>query len=132
MPSKTVLSVGQCRPDNAAITHFLTSNFDVRILRADLADEALQQLSENHVDLVLINRKLDADYSDGMLILEAIKSNPAIAGVPVMLVSNFPEWQEKAVSAGGIYGFGKSELRSADAISRVAEALGLKPETAEA
>ncbi len=130
MPLRTVLSVGQCRPDNAAITHFLTSNFDVEILRADLADQALQALRENSVDLVLINRKLDADYSDGMLILEAIKSNPATADIPVMLVSNFPECQEKAVAAGAVYGFGKAELRSPDAVNRVAQALGVTVQTA--
>lgn len=125
MPSKTVLSVGQCRPDTAALTHFLTSNFDVSVLKADLADEALQTVSTQPVDLVLINRKLDADYSDGMKILEALKANPQTADVPVMLVSNFPEWQEKAVAAGALYGFGKAELRSPESVSRVAEALGI-------
>ena len=99
MVQKTVLSIGQCRPDNAAINHFLTSNFDVQVLTTDRMDDSMQALQSHSIDLILINRKLDADYSDGMEILKAIKQNPATAHVPVMLVSNFPEWQEKAGSS---------------------------------
>lgn len=95
---KTVLSVGQCRPDQAAITHFLTANFAVHILTADTMADTVELLQSQAVDLVLINRKLDADYSDGMEILKYIRSQPHLKSVAVMLVSNFPEWQEKAVA----------------------------------
>ena len=125
MPSKTVLSIGQCRPDNAAITHFLTSNFDVDVLATDLVDDSLTALQKHSVDLILINRKLDADYSDGMEIMNLIKSNPQTDPIPVMLVSNFPESQEQAVEAGAIYGFGKAELSSPETVERVRNALGL-------
>ncbi|MEZ6132076.1 MAG: response regulator [Planctomycetaceae bacterium] len=124
MPSRTVLSIGQCRPDHAAIQHFLTSRFDTQVLAADHADESLRILEQHSIDLVLINRKLDADYSDGMEILKAIKQNPATAHVPVMLVSNFPEWQEKAVNCGATYGFGKAELNSAEVTERLRGVLG--------
>ena len=125
MPSKTVLSIGQCRPDNAAITHFLTSNFDVDVLATDLADDSLTALQANSVDLILINRKLDTDYSDGMEIMKLIKSDPRIEQIPVMLISNFAESQEQAVEAGATYGFGKAELSSPETIERVRGALGL-------
>lgn len=120
---RTVLSVGQCRPDNAAITHFLKSNFDVEVITSDLPTDTSTSISENAVDLVLINRKLDADYSDGMDILRSLKADDATAGIPVMLVSNFAEWQEKAVEAGALYGFGKSELTSPETLQRVKSAL---------
>lgn len=120
---RTVLSVGQCRPDNAAITHFLKSNFDVEVITSDLPTDTATSISENAVDLVLINRKLDADYSDGMDILRSLKADDATAGIPVMLVSNFAEWQEKAVEAGALYGFGKSELTSPETLQRVKSAL---------
>ncbi|MFY9254378.1 MAG: response regulator [Fuerstiella sp.] len=123
--SKTVLSIGQCRPDTAAINHFLTSNFSVKVLTAELPDDAADALAKNTVDLVLINRKLDADYSDGMEILRTIKSDPRTADIPVMLVSNFSEWQEKAVHAGAVYGFGKAELNSPETVTRVRAALDL-------
>lgn len=125
MTSKTVLNVGQCRPDTAAITHFLTSNFGATVVNAALPADCMAAMAEHTVDLVLINRKLDADYSDGMEILKAIKADPALAEIPVMLVSNFPEWQEKAVDAGATYGFGKAELNFAETIERVRGALGL-------
>ncbi|MEO1981440.1 MAG: response regulator, partial [Fuerstiella sp.] len=125
MPSKIVLSVGQCRPDNAAITHFLTSNFDVEVLATDLVDDSLTALQKNSVDLILINRKLDTDYSDGMEIMKQIRSNPQTEQIPVMLISNFPESQEQAVAAGATYGFGKAELSSPETVQRVRDALGL-------
>ena len=125
MPLRTVLSIGQCRPDNAAITHFLTSNFDVKVLETDLADDSLAALQSSSVDLILINRKLDADYSDGMEIMKLIKSNPQTEQIPVMLISNFPESQEQAVEAGATYGFGKAELSSPETVERVRDALGL-------
>ncbi|MEP3478041.1 MAG: hypothetical protein ABJZ55_02225 [Fuerstiella sp.] len=123
--SKTVLNVGQCRPDTAALGHFLKSNFGAAMISTDLLDDTMQALRDQAIDLVLINRKLDADYSDGMAILAAIKQDDDLSKIPVMLVSNFPEWQEKAVEAGAIYGIGKAELASAEATDRVREALGL-------
>lgn len=124
MSKKTVLSVGQCRPDHAAISHFLTSNFDVQVLSSDLLTDTQQILSENTVDLILINRKLDADYSDGMNILAEVKQDDATSHIPVMLVSNFPDAQEAAVEAGATYGFGKAELNSQDTVGRVRGVLG--------
>lgn len=123
MTQHTVLSVGQCRPDQAAITQFLKANFDVQVATADLPDEAVSYLRDHGAALVLINRKLDADYSDGMEILDRIKSDEALADTPVMLVSNFPEWQEKAVEQGAVYGFGKAELNSPDVVQRLSSVL---------
>jgi len=36
------------------------------------------------------------------------------SAAPVMLVSNCPEYQETAVTAGAVLGFGKAEIRAAD------------------
>lgn len=123
--SKTVLNVGQCRPDTAALAHFLKSNFGASMISTDLMDDTMQALRDQAIDLVLINRKLDADYSDGMAILKAMKQDEGLSSIPVMLVSNFAEWQEKAVESGAIYGIGKAELATAEATERVREALGL-------
>lgn len=107
--SKRVLSVGQCVPDHTTLTSYLRGNFDAQVVKVDLADEALAALREQAYDLVLINRKLDADYSDGLEILRAIKADPALAAVPVMLVTNYVEHQDAAVAAGAVRGFGKLE-----------------------
>ena len=124
MSTKTVVSVGQCRPDSAAIRHFLSSNFSAKVIDTDLMDDSLQALKDNSVDLILINRKLDADYSDGMAILTAVLNDPATSQIPVMLVSNFPDAQQAAVEAGATYGFGKAELNSPETVERVRAALG--------
>ena len=119
MTKKTVLSIGQCRPDQAAISHYLTSHFGAIVLTADLAADAYQALKAHTIDLVLINRKLDADYSDGMEILEQILADKTTATLPVMLVSNFAEWQDKAVALGATYGFGKAELNHPETKQRL-------------
>lgn len=117
--SKRVLSVGQCVPDQAGITRLLKSRFDVEVIEADTGLETLDLLRKQRYDLVLINRKLDIDYSDGTNILRNIKSDPQLADVPVMLVTNYPEHQENAVAAGAERGFGKAELGSPDVVTRL-------------
>ena len=123
MTQKTVLSIGQCRPDQAAISHYLTSHFGAKILTADLPADAYQMLKTHSVDLVLVNRMLDADGSDGMRILQQIREDETTGTVPVMLVSNFEEWQQKAVALGAKYGFGKAELNQSDTRQRLSAVL---------
>jgi two-component system chemotaxis response regulator CheY len=108
--TKRVLDVGQCGPDHATIRDFLTANFACEVVQSlDLAD-TLAELRSGHFDLVLVNRKLDADYSDGIEILRAIKAAPEIAHVPVMLVTNYADHQDAAEAAGAHRGFGKLEF----------------------
>ena len=123
MAQKIVLSIGQCRPDQAAISHYLTSHFGATVLAADLSTDAYQLLRSQSVDLILVNRKLDADYSDGMEILQALCADEIWKAIPVMLVSNFPEWQEKAVALGAVYGFGKAELNRPETKMRLSAVL---------
>ena len=120
---KRVLNVGQCDPDHATICRYLTREFDVEIERARLPADTLSALRGGAFDLVLINRKLDEDYSDGIEILRAIKTDPALASVPVMLVTNYPEHQQAAVNAGAAYGFGKLEFAQPETRDRLAKFL---------
>ena len=71
---------------------------------------ALDELRRAPFDLVLVNRRLDSDGSDGLEIIRAIKADPQLAAVPVMLVTNYPEYQDQAIAAGAVPGFGKAEL----------------------
>jgi len=125
MADKVVLSVGQCRPDSAAIGHYLRSNFGAEVVTADTAAAALQLLAERSFQLVLLNRILDADGSEGMQILHEIRRQERWQELPVTLVSNYAEWQQKAVAAGALPGFGKAELNRPETRQRVAEALGV-------
>ncbi len=117
--SKHVLSVGQCIPDYGALSRFLKSTFDVQIENVDTGPDALDRLRKRSYDLVLINRKLDIDYSDGTEILRLIKADPQLANVPVMIVTNYAEHQQNAVALGAEYGFGKDELGMSDTIARL-------------
>lgn len=111
---KRVLDVGNCAPDHAAIRRMLEGEFAAEVVQAHGAEDTLETLRGEPFDLVLVNRRLDRDYGDGMEIVKQIKAHPVLSRLPVMLVSNYPEHQEKAVQAGAEPGFGKSELLSAE------------------
>jgi CheY-like chemotaxis protein len=121
--SKRVLSVGQCSPDHATISRYLNRNFNCEIAKADDAAEALAQMKSGRFDLVLVNRKLDIDYSDGVEVIRQIKLDPTIADVPVMLVTNYPEHQDAAIAEGAIRGFGKLEFDKPETRERIAAVL---------
>ncbi|MBT4864011.1 MAG: hypothetical protein HON53_02675 [Planctomycetaceae bacterium] len=121
--SKRVLNVGQCAFDQAGISRFLRQHFDVVVDPADHLDDAMESLRGGQFDLVLVNRQLDFDGSDGMVVVESIKSDSETANVSVMLVSNFADAHERAVKAGAEIGFGKAELGDAAVIERLAKFL---------
>ena len=119
--TKTVLDIGNCNPDHDAITKMLTSNYDVVVLRAHELSDATQILSHKKVDLIVINRKLDIDYSDGIEILRHLKQDDAYKEIPTMIITNYAEPQLAAVADGAEYGFGKlqySEPTTRDRLSR--------------
>jgi CheY-like chemotaxis protein len=122
--TKRVLNVGQCGPDHATIRGYLTNMFDCDVVQTHGLSDTLNELKTGPVHLVLINRKLDADYSDGIEILRAIKADDATKDVPVMLVTNYPEHQDSAEQAGALRGFGKLEFDRADTKERLAAVLG--------
>lgn len=121
---KRVLDVGNCVPDHAAIRTLVTGNFDATVVQTHGAKDTLEELRRQPFDLVLINRKLDRDYSDGIEILRQIKSDPQIAKTPVMLITNYADHQAQAVAAGAEPGFGKLELHDAATHEKLARFLG--------
>ena len=117
--SKRVLDVGNCVPDHAAIRRLIEGHFDASVAQANDLAGAVAELERQSADLVLVNRKLDLDYSDGMAILRHLKSDPRWAKVPVMLITNYPEYQAEAVAAGAEPGFGKQELRNNETLEKL-------------
>ena len=122
--TKRVLDVGQCNPDHSAIRRLLERTFQAQVVRTHELQDTLQALREQTYDLVLINRKLDIDYSDGMDILRELKEVAELSHIPVMLVTNFPEYQAAAVEAGGVPGFGKDELNQPGTVEKLKKYLG--------
>jgi CheY-like chemotaxis protein len=117
--TKRVLDVGNCPPDHAAIRQLIEGNFDAVVVQAHQADDALSLMAQQQFDLILINRKLDCDYSDGLAIIRRIKSTPAVAAVPVMMLTNYDEHQQAALRAGAERGFGKLELDDPATLDRL-------------
>jgi CheY-like chemotaxis protein len=122
--TKRVLDVGNCVPDHSAITHFLTKNFDCEVLQADKADDALATLKRQPVDLIVVNRKLDCDYSDGLEVIRQIKAEPELKDIPAMLITNYAEHQEQAMAIGAVRGFGKLEYGKSETLERLKPILG--------
>lgn len=122
--TKRVLSVGQCVPDASALSRFLMTHFQVQIDESDVEHDTLERLKSTAYDLVMINRKLDADYSDGIELIQKIRNTPDVQPCTLMLVSNYPEYQEQAVGVGAAYGIGKNEYRDPQTVARLLPYLG--------
>lgn len=105
-----ILIVGQCDFDYQRISFVISKMYAAEIHRADLFDDAIQQALEQPYALILINRLLDLDRSEGMEILHELKSNPRTDDIPVMIISNYQDAQDIAVAAGASPGFGKAAL----------------------
>ncbi|RIK76006.1 MAG: response regulator [Planctomycetota bacterium] len=123
-PQRRVLDVGNCRPDHAAIRRLVEGGFGAEVVQAHGLDDALAELLSGRFDLVLVNRKLDRDYSDGIDIIRAVKADPALATTPIMLVTNYAEHQDAAVALGAERGFGKLEFDKPETRERLARFLG--------
>ena len=109
-PAKRVLDAGQCDLDHAAICAVLVSRFGADVDRAHTIDQALAMLRKRVYDLILVNRILHLDRSEGIELVRRLRSDPALSKVPVMLISNYPQAQQEAVEAGADPGFGKDAL----------------------
>lgn len=121
---KRVLDVGNCPPDHAAICRLVEGGFGAEVVQAHGLDDALVALRGGPFDLVLVNRKLDRDDSDGIEIIKAVKADPALAATPMMLVTNYAEHQDAAVAAGAERGFGKREFDAPQTRDRLGSFLG--------
>ncbi len=108
-PPPRVLEVGNCDPDHAALCTLL-AGFDAEVHRAATPDQALAALQAGTYRLVLVNRVFDSDGTDALPLIQRIKSDRRFREVPVMMISNHPDAQDRAVAAGAIRGFGKADL----------------------
>ena len=119
MANPSVLSVGQCGFDRTKIARHLEQAFGARVVGVENFDEALEALRRERFDLVLVNRVNDSDEAPGVDLIRSVKAEAGLAGVPMMLVSNFPEAQQEAEALGALPGFGKSDLASATTRTRL-------------
>ncbi|GAG36842.1 unnamed protein product, partial [marine sediment metagenome] len=73
--------------------------------------------------LVLVNRIIDRDGSEGIILIQQIKQDKQLLHIPVMMVSNYPEAQSEAVTAGAVRGFGKAELSKSETLEQLEQFL---------
>jgi two-component system chemotaxis response regulator CheY len=110
MTRRKVLSVGQCATDDSKLRRALESRYAIDLVAVDTTEEALTHARQGGYALVLVNRVFDHDESSGLDLIRTLKADPALAALPVMLVSNFPDAQADAVAFGALVGFGKGSL----------------------
>lgn len=118
-----VLDVGQCGPDHSMIRSLVQMNFNAVVERAMTVEAAMEALRREPFDLVLVNRIIDCDGSQGIELVRRAQTDPTLREVPVMLVSDFPQAQSDAVALGAEPGFGKSDLFSRSTLDRLADHL---------
>src|SRR5579864_295707 len=123
MPSRSILSVGQCAFDHNSIARHLQQSFGAQVTAAATATEALEQLRTNRFDLILVNRISVGDRAPGIDLIRILKTDPQLAALPVMLVSNYPDAQKKAIALGALPGFGKAQIREPETQERLARVL---------
>ena len=122
-PKPRILLVGHCIPDAYAIRSALNSLVPEAQVEFVSREDDLATTAPS--SLLLINRALDGDFeaADGV---ELIRSLAGDAGHPrMMLITNFPDAQAAAQSAGALPGFSKREMYAAPTKARVRSALGL-------
>ena len=114
-----VLDVGQCSPDHAGIRSTISRRFDAEIDRVMFVEEAVAAMRSRRYDLVLVNRRIFDDDSDGLELIRRSKADDALKDVPVMMVSNFADAQQAAIAAGAEPGFGKAQLHEESTVERL-------------
>jgi len=122
--AKRLLDVGNCDADFSAVCQLVASNFDVTVTRAHRSQDAIEALRSQDYDLVTVNRLMDRDGSEGLKIIQQMKSDPALSATCVMMITNFEDHQAMAVDAGAEPGFGKSQLGTSETIERLRAFLG--------
>jgi two-component system chemotaxis response regulator CheY len=101
----------------------LQDSFAAEVTPVDDLVQSLACLRGNSYDLVLVNRILDRDGSDGLEVIRQIKTTDGLGDVPVMMITNFPEHQQRAQAAGALDGFGKQALHSDQTRAKLAAVL---------
>lgn len=122
-----VLDVGQCSPDHDAIHQLITAHFDANVDRVMFVEEALEAMHRTRYDLVLVNRVIFDDGSDGMELIQRTRADEALADVPIMMVSNYADAQADALDAGAEPGFGKAHLSDPATLEKLGRHLPSRP-----
>jgi len=109
--SKRIVDVGSCGYDHGMLQRYFSSTFGSSIEQANHWQDLSCLREKGPIDLVLVNRLLDADGSSGLEIVSRIVADGRFAGTITMLVSNHESAQAEAIVRGAKRGFGKAILQ---------------------
>jgi two-component SAPR family response regulator len=112
--AKRLLSVGNCSYDFGNLSTTLQKHFAIELQNVDTAEEADEVLKKQSFDLILVNRLFDVNQDSGIAFIKRHKA--AQLATPMMLLSNFPEYQEEAQAVGAVKGFGKNQVKQPIAV----------------
>ena len=123
MPIQRVALVGHCGFDSGSLSRFAKSFApDAEVVRVN-DQKALDKVAGQGT-LLLVNRVLDGRFNAGGSGIALIKTIAGQADAcPTMLISNYEDAQEEAVSAGALPGFGKSQVGDPATQQRLAAAI---------
>jgi len=109
--TKNVLDIGNCGPDHGSIKSMIESRFDAKVTQANTMKEALPLAPA--ADLILVNRVFDWDSDDGLKAIKTLKESEDSSQTPIMLITNYEQYQTEAAKLGAVAGFGKANLAEA-------------------
>ncbi|QDU34836.1 hypothetical protein KS4_29120 [Poriferisphaera corsica] len=121
MPITQIILVGHCGFDTANLTRFIKKHTDLPIHAAQSPKELTPYLSPDA--LLLINRVIPRAFKlpTGIELIAQLNQQPNPPRS--LLISNFPESQQQAITAGALPGFGKSHLTDQKSIKLLTDAL---------
>lgn len=114
--------------DDQLLSSIIAQRFvreSLRVERAATAEEAMKLLRQSEKpDLLLLDIRLPD--MNGLDLLEQIRANPATAGLPVIVLSNFnaPEDLKRSKDLGVLQHIQKVSLTPAEIVEVVGKALG--------
>jgi len=111
--------VGHCGVDGPRLEATISRICDDADVTTANDPDALAEVVQDGVDLLLFNRELGYGFDDGLgvdLIADLRREHPDLK---MMLISDRPDAQRAAEAAGALPGFGKAELTT----SKVAQVL---------
>lgn len=118
-----VVDVGNCAADHQMIRRLVEGSLGAQSVAVHGWQDLEQALQADPPRLVLVNRVLDRDGGDGLDIIRRMKSDSRWSTVPVMLITNYTDYQRHAEQLGAEPGFGKSQLGTSETLERIRRCL---------
>ena len=105
---------------NEAYKIKLSSTYDLRI--AMDGETGLSMVREWRPDMILLDIYMPGKI-DGLEMLRIVKSDPEIADIPVLVLTNLPDVTEKSLSLGAVKCLMKTEIDLGRLEKEIAEVL---------